>query len=263
METAPERATTKILIVDDHDVGLGFAGGLIGEPDAFPELPTVPRDTNLKWINDPQVARTFLRNVPEHNWVPDVILVDYEFVGSSYTGLCVLEASATIPAAHVSVFSGHSTDGGRALFAAAAHHWFGVEYDLDKSRTRRDLPGLLQSKPPESLRFNHRIRADSHLIDNVFSNPRFAGILMNWIDTGGAANLIAARIFESTSTVERASRELALEVKKFVETFALGIVPDLTRKGASQDLIRTFVMRNLNFIADPSLPETLKARFSD
>lgn len=268
-------AQRHLLLVEDQGYVANSIMTALGEDgeDQYPRSTHVPRG-RFKWAQTARVAAAFLREqaARAEGWLPDLALVDYHFADHDgatdpFTGLTVLDALARwAPAAEAVIFSGYGTLHGRALFQAAAHHWFGVRRSLHKGGTPRDIAHLLAGRDSLPKALERRLNHNARLIDSFFSNPGHVPLLQAWAATRGNDQALQRMLHLSRSTVTRYKRELAAAAAAFEAAFDVGLTrsetSDAPRNDAvrplSKDVLGDFLANNRGFFADPVLPEIVR-----
>lgn len=255
-----DRPELKILVVDDHD---SVIPAVLGVHDDRPDVPLPPVGTNLKWIRSPETARRFLQQISDHGWRPDFALVDFHFGASALTGLGVLQALAEqSPETTSAIFSGHDANSGRALFVAAAHHWFGVEYDVSKAESRRSASGLISESEAARPRVTVRVQRHAHLIDAFFTNPTRTPLLFSWDATLGETAAMMSlhpgltRDRATTYKTDLAQIAAAFDAKHSAEL----ALPADASSYQEQNYLRHFMARNRAFFNDPAVRDYVLAR---
>lgn len=164
---------------------------------------------------------------------PDIAFVDFDLGANVPTGLSVAqELRRTSPDTKLVVYTTLS-DGGRVLFAVAAHQWFGASQVLDKASASDEiLKNAIRGVHVTPPNWRTSLQRSGYLINGLFKNPGWVDLWRVWDRANGnrasAQSQVGDRV--TRAMVEEFYRESPEPMEAFRDQFLPGeAVPETSR----------------------------------
>lgn len=190
---------------------------------------------------------------------PDIAFVDFDLGADVPTGLSVAqELHETSPTTKLVVYTTLS-DGGRVLFAVAAHQWFGASQVLDKaSASDETLKSAIRGVNVTPPNWRISLQRSGYLINGLFKNPGWVDLWRVWDrangNRGSAKSLVGDRV--TKAMVEEFYKQSLEPMEAFRDQFQpveTLLEPSRTYKSRQTPTV-TFAHANSKFFHAVDLP---------
>lgn len=230
---------TRVLLVDDHSMMQeGFRAAFPGAADTCSSL------AQVRALGEPGQWST--------------VFVDFDLSSTVETGLGILAYFDSVsPRSRLVVYTTLS-DNGRALFALAAHQWFGVTVVLDKASGDRATMRRAADPAdnPTAPGWQRHLREDADIVDDLLPQALWIDFWRAWPGLNGSLQVAKKRFREKgqPEAARKFSEQATDAVNRYHRAFG-GPAFAITRATAARATpVASFALAHDRFFQAADLP---------